>query len=492
MRDLFPEPSRMILLDGSFDFSSVLYLTVGCDIVNEDFIDLSQELLKNFTCGKTELRLIRLETKTRTAVISCCPITTLFENSTEYDYELEVSAKEIKISYSEPEGLIHAFSTVLLLIEPYSRKNDSFSIRCRRIWDSPAMSFRCMHFVIFPEVNLSLVRRAIRLCGILKCSHVILEFWGMMMFDFMKELAWENAYTKDEIRELLRDGRAFGMEFIPMMNQLGHASYARFKSGKHVVLDQAPEYEELFEEGGWTWKVSSPEALELLSKARDELYELFGGEYFHCGADEAYNRDDRNDPTAPEVNEEFISYINYLIDDVRKHGKKPIIWADMFLNDKDFPYPCASQYVRYCTNCESNLARLDRDAILADWEYELKEDDTRTVDYFLKYRDPAKLLLATFDRYDNIRGRAKLVTERGLLGMIGTTWHRLNTKFIQTVFYTPCVMWRGNGRLPDICTEEVTKSFTARCIAKLLPFDGVYENSGFFDLQVCQDIDGNH
>ncbi len=492
MKDLFPEPSKMTLTEGKFTFADKLVLTVGADFDNADFADLAPELLLNFTCNKTALEIVRLDKITGTAVLATEAASDLPDGSTDYEYELTVAPEAVSIKYSKQIGLIHAFSSILLLIEAYSRKSGNFSIFCREICDSPAMEFRAMHFIVLPESNLSLIRRAIRLCGILKCSHVVLEFWGMMKFDFMKELAWPFALSKDEIRTFIRDGKGLGIEFIPMINSLGHASYARFRSGKHVVLDQNPELEELFMEGGWTWNTESPEAREVIRKAHEELNELFESEYFHAGGDEAYNRDDRTDPYAPKYNEEFLSFMNYLSDDIKKHGRKPIFWADMFINDRDFPWPCASQYVRYALDCENNLKKFDPDAILADWEYDLPPEDTRTVDYFLKYRDPKKLILATFDKPDNIRGRAALVEKHGLLGMMGTTWHRLNTKFLQCVFYTPCVMWRGNGRLPDICTDEVTKTFTARTIAKLLPYDGVYANSGFFDDQIKQDIDGNH
>ena len=74
-----------------------------------------------------------------------------------------------------------------------------------------------------------------------------------------------------------------------MFNHLGHASQSRFKAGQNVLLDNAPEYEEYFEPGGWTWKVSKPEVKELLRSVRSELCGLFGkGEYFHVGCDEAY------------------------------------------------------------------------------------------------------------------------------------------------------------------------------------------------------------
>lgn len=490
MKELFPAPVEKINSDGTFDFKNKLYLTVGADFDNSDFFRISKELLLNFTCKKAELEINRLDTVTNTAVISCESTPELFEGATGFEYELDIEPDGIKIKYSKSAGLIHAFSSFLLLIEPYCRKTQSFSVKCCHISDSPAIEFRGMHIVVFPELSYSMMRKSVRMCGLLKCSHIVLEFWGMLKFDFMKELAWNNAFTKEQVREIISDAVGMGMECIPMMNQLGHASYSRFKSGKHVLLDQAPEYEELFEEGGWTWNVKHPETKEILSKARDELMELFPSEYFHCGCDEAYDRDGRHDPDDPEVNEVFISYMNYLTDDLRKHGKKAMFWGDMFLDNKTFPYPCASQYVMHCTRCDENLAKFDKDAYIVDWQYSLNEDDTRTLDYFLRTRDPKKMILSSFDEREPILGHVNLVKKRGLFGVLGTTWHRLNLKFLQTVIFTPCVMWSGNSGLYDLCTDETMKSFAGRYLSKLLPCNGVYEDSGFFEYQVYPDIDG--
>ena len=68
----------------------------------------------------------------------------------------------------------------------------------------------------------------------------------MLKMDCLAELAWPFAHTKEEIRPLIEEARALGMEVIPMFNHLGHASANREMYGKHVVLDQNPKLEYLF------------------------------------------------------------------------------------------------------------------------------------------------------------------------------------------------------------------------------------------------------
>ena len=127
----------------------------------------------------------------------------------------------------------------------------------------------------------------------LKYSHIVLEFWGMLKLDCMKELSWSIGYEKEQVRPILDEARAMGMQIIPMFNQWGHATACRLISGKHVVLDQNPALQTLFSPDGWSWDLENPEVRRLHRAIRTELCELCGeGDYFHLGCDEVYECED--------------------------------------------------------------------------------------------------------------------------------------------------------------------------------------------------------
>ena len=132
-----------------------------------------------------------------------------------------------------------------------------------------------VHLCIFPETTLLDLKKYIRLFAMLQYTHVVLEFWGSLKFDTLSALAWENAYTKNEIKEVIKEAKFLGIEPIPMFNQLGHATASRFCYGKHVVLDQNPKLQYLFTPDGWTWDINSETVFELFRQIRKELYELF-------------------------------------------------------------------------------------------------------------------------------------------------------------------------------------------------------------------------
>ena len=102
-----------------------------------------------------------------------------------------------------------------------------------------------------------------------------------------------------------------------------------------MVLDVAPEYEPLFEPGGWNWCLTNPEAQRVLRELIVEMHEDFGNPpYFHLGCDEA------QPPSCPECRkrpygELICEHISRLADFVKSRGACAMIWHDMLLDSGD-------------------------------------------------------------------------------------------------------------------------------------------------------------
>lgn len=487
--NIFPAPSECTEKEGSFVFSEseTLYFVISENVKNTFFKKKCSELWKNFTAGKSDLKLIE------TAEFSDCAfILKSKENrpnidKTDYEYVLECSRDGIGISYSGEEGLIHAFSTLLQMIGPYSNKNKNFNIPCCIISDRPVLRMRGIHLCVFPETPLLFLQKAVRLCGLLKYSHMILEFWGMYKFRFMEELGWRNGYSADELRTIIEDGKAFGMEFIPMFNHLGHAAQSRFKAGKNVLIDNAPQFEEYFEPGGWTWKVSMPEVRELLRSARAELCELFGeGGYFHVGCDEAYICDGDDDGMDEAQNRNFVEFLNSTAREIAESGRKMIMWGDMFLDRRVFQFPYCHNVSNRCADSERNLEALDKDIVIDDWQYNIGIDRDESVKYFLERRDPGTIVLSPWEGYnnvsaaENINGRCALAKRHSLLGVIATTWNTAQ-RDTKNIIYAACQMWSEDDGYADRRTWEVYKCFGMQNLRKLLPSGGDMKKSGWLE-----------
>lgn len=282
------------------------------------------------------------------------------------------------------------------------------------------MKNRMLHICVFPDNTLYEIKKIIRLAGLCQYTHIVIEFWGTLRYDCMKELAWpKHSFTKEEARELIREARELGMEPIPMFNQLGHATASRVCHGKHVVLEQNPRLQPLFTPDGWAWNIHSPKVYELMKQVRTELYELFGeGEYMHIGCDEAYYYTHCDEERA------FLpGFLRQLTDDVVKEGRRPMIWMDMLLERKKYPNctaTCAPEEV------ETLQEALNPATVMVDWQYKIKEAPVPTLVSLKDNRRDA--MGAPWYEPANYSAYVDTIVDNNMFGIMMTTWHTLKEK----------------------------------------------------------------
>ncbi len=392
------------------------------------------------------------------------------------DYAISVSKDGICISASTEKNLIYGFMTLIDLFQMDADGNVTAPV-CE-IKESPRIKMRTVHFCVFHNVGLWELERFIRFCGVLKYSHILLEFWGMLKFDCLPELAWKEGYTKEEIKPLVKLANDLGMEVIPMFNHWGHAAMARYAIGKHVVLSQNPSLQYLFDENGWNWNIKSNRTKELLKNARRELIELCGeGGYFHIGCDES---------DGFEWNPENVSlvceYINGIADELSQYGRRAIMWGDKILSPDD-SYKVNNHYITKCPDKQSQecmIKWLDKSIIVADWQYDAKLCPVET-SVMLK-KCGFDVILASWDEYrEPIAAIADTVIEGGLFGLMHTTWHTLSrgTPYISDAA-VKC--WNKNGLYNNVHSDF--KTYAAASFRKCM-YTPSYEQAGWAKEEIC-------
>ncbi len=403
-------------------------------------VPIFKELWNNFTFKTTKLDII--ETDDIVFKIGNIEDPTLNGE----DYAISVSEEGICISANTERNLICGFMTLLDMFQMDEEGNVTAPI-CE-IKESARIKMRAIHFCVFHSTELWELERFIRFCGVLKYTHIILEFWGMLKYDCLPELAWSDGYTKEEIRPLIDLAVNLGMEIIPMFNHWGHAPSARVNQGKHVVLNQNPSLQYYYDDTGWSWNIKSQRTRDLMSDIRRELIELCGnGEYFHIGCDEAGGFVYTNENIASVCN-----YINEVASDLAGYGRKTLIWGDMLLS-RDVVYKHGG-YIRNCPNreCQEHmLDGLDKSIIIADWQYDVKSFPVET-SLMLKDKGFDVVVCSWDEHRESIPVIADTVIENGLLGFMHTTWHTLT---------------RGTPYISDVAV---------RCWNE----DGEYSGSGYF------------
>ncbi|MBQ4517058.1 MAG: family 20 glycosylhydrolase [Clostridia bacterium] len=420
--NIIPRPQEIKLKETAFSFGAHLDCTLFCDHIDETLLS---RLFRGFTHATSRLAVAHGKETTLNAITFGDYHEQVIELSGEVEYAIHITEQGACIRGDNRVSLLHGYYTFLQMIETDSLEEgrEQFSVPCGDVKDWSDVDFRGIDLCIFSETPLSFLQKAIRLCAFYKFTHVALNFWGTLRYDAMEELSWEHAYTKEEIRPVIEEARAMGLEIIPMLNHLGHAAQARDRYGKHVVLDQNPKLALLFEEDGWTWCLSNPETHKLLRKMREELMELCGeGEYFSLGFDEAYSFASCPKCRKKNKQELFLHYINGLAEELKEKGRRGIIWGDMFLDKEKWQLPiwATGRKEHGIYTC---LDKLSRDLIIADWQYEIKEGIAESTGFFVE--NGFDTLVSPWDTVENIDVMTNTCIEKKAKGILTTTWDTL-------------------------------------------------------------------
>ena len=398
------------------------------------------------------------------------------------EFAIRVTEQGMVVAAREYSGLARGVMVLMMRIEPASLEEgrEQFRVAACSLEGRYGIRNRMIHFCVFPETTPTFLQKCIRLAGVMQYTHVVLEFWGMLRYDCLKELAWENAWSKDFAKGIVREIEDMGMEAIPMMNHLGHAAGCRVSGGKHVVLDQNPRLAALFSPDGWSWNVLNPQTRNLLKDVRRELYEVFpNARYFHLGCDEVYSYE-----KGEEDQRRMRDFLRSLIEEVQAEGVRPIIWGDMLLNAEacgveggQEPYVCGCDTPEHG---EALIAAIPKDTVIADWHYDILKAPIQTSIY-LKEKG-FDVLGAPWFEDANCRAHVDTAREHGLMGVMVTTWHTLAQKMPHIVsdalmcgaFQSP---WSG-AEGSKIRTE------TAALLRKVCFVDGDYKEAGWTDAQI--------
>ena len=229
-----------------------------------------------------------------------------------------------------------------------------------------------------------------------------------------------------------------------------------------MVLDIAPEYEPLFEPGGWNWCITNPETQRVLRELVVELLDNFGNPpYIHLGCDEA------QPPTCPECRkrpygELVCEHIENLAAFAKEHGARAMIWHDMLLDRHD---PRWNGYVKCGSELTATLVEtLSKDVIICDWQYsygDMKEarKDWPTMAHFKE--KGFQVAGCPWRNYNAMKPMADFIAKIGGFGIIETTWHYLRGgDWVKMYRYGSSAAWgthvRGksrHGASPQFDTE---------------------------------------
>ena len=347
-------------------------------------------------------------------------------------YSVRVSEKQLTITAEGKAGLMNALKTLRQLAEAERTKRleNLLLVPCK-IDDQPTMEFRGIHLCIFPETPLWDLEKKIRLAAYHKFNYAVIEAWGVFPFRSHPEFCWsDRKIDRRKFKRLIRLGKELGITLIPQLNLLGHASNARFVTGKHAILDCHPELLPIFEPDGWCWCISNTETRKVLTDLVMELHDFFETPpYFHIGCDEAHSLATCYSCRKFVLKDLITDHILWFHDLLKKRGARAIMWHDMLLEKNDKRW---KNYIAHGKIANLHKA-FPRDIIIADWQYDRprpeldSEPDWATVKFFKKQGFDV-LMCPWLDPRD-MRSIGKTVGSEHLMGMLETTWHKSDHVF---------------------------------------------------------------
>lgn len=375
-------------------------------------------------------------------------------------YEVKVDGNAVAIRASEGNGVKNALRTMRQLAEPRRgvERFDHYLIPAVEIRDEPALDFRGLHFCWFPETQGWEIEKALRLAAYYKFNHIVLEFWGVFPFECHPCLCWDQyRVSRDEVKELIHLGKELGVTLVPQMNILGHASGSRYVSGKHVVLDQHPELQSLFEPEGWSWCLSNENTKRILTEAVIELYDFFEKPgFFHLGCDEAEGLGTCFSCRRRPLHDLVKEYLLHFFDLLKKRGGQSILWHDMFLNFDDPRWKPYTALGRPEQNLNRLIDELPGDVIIADWQYDYPKIDGEEPAWptmtFFKNKGFQVLACPWLDS-DGMFSLGRIAQRERFKGMLGTTWHKLNGKEMHKIFYHMAQAAWGVCEYPEVKSQ---------------------------------------
>ncbi len=474
-RTIHPYPNKVVWGVGSQKISRRLRLAVGGGTAQGELAML-QETWRQFTAGAVKLDVVPdAAVGAHQFVLGTTPPPELEAKST---YALRSDARGAAVAAVDAASLRHAWFTFLQLLQADDTADGlSFVVPQVEIQDWPALKFRGLHLCIFHETTPLMIEKALRLAAFLKFSHVVLEFWGMLRLDAMKELAWPDAWGKADAHKLIDVARGMGLEIIPMFNCWGHASASRIKNGRHVVLDQNPQLAPLFEPDGWTWCLTNPHTQALLRKICDELIGFAGpGQYFHIGCDEAYSHATCDRCRQGDRVKLFADHVNVMAEYLEQRGRRAIMWGDPLLERGKWP---AGFEANGTPDLPTHLAldRISTKIVIADWHYGVTKGEVPTLALFRA--KGFETLACPWNSLGNIRTLAKAAAA-SQSGLLMTTWHHLAQSIPELPYVAACA-WSQDQAALNLRQMEgsLSRAATATLLRKLVPAEGRFERAGW-------------
>ncbi len=402
---IIPTPKKLEINEGSFDFTGAsVYVSDGCD---KRVVRAAAELCRDASraCGEY-IPLSAGKPDGKAVVISS-------DGDCEA-YKLEITKETIRIS-GGAQGAFYSIQSLRQLI-----KENGKEIPCCTVDDEPQFSYRGFyHDITRGRVNtLEKLKKIADTLAFFKINSLQLYVEDAFTFKEFEGIVTEDqALTPSEIVELDAYCRERFIDLVPSLSTFGHL-FTLLQSEKYEKISELGHHEmtmNYWMEKQWhhTVDVYNPETIEVIGSMIEQYIPLFSSEYFNICCDETMDLCSGKN-SGRDKGEAYFHHLNKLIDIVKSHGKKVMMWGDECMARPEMTkerVPADTVMLNWCYRKEVNewipkfFAEMGFTQIVcpgtSSWENFIENVDTST---------------------GNISSFASHAKKYGALGILNTNW----------------------------------------------------------------------
>lgn len=322
-------------------------------------------------------------------------------------YELSITGERIDLAGADARGVFYGAQTLRQML---CRDGQGPLLSACAVRDWPDTGWRAWHLAGPLASELEIYREFIDFLALLKYDTICFEVNDKLQYDRHPEIARADAPTKAQLQELAEYARERQFRVFPQLATFAHFGYVLGKpQWRHLA---EAEETTLGHRSLFNYCPSHPETYPLVFDLMEELIEVFGGEYFHIGHDEATFDDIGTCPRCKgqDPAELFTADVIRLHDWLAERGMRTLMWGDMYLPSHNG--------MKYGTAALTD--RLPKDILICDWHYSANYDFDASLTYWEEHGFEA--LGCPWYEPQNVWGFAQAVHEHGVVGLMGTTW----------------------------------------------------------------------
>ena len=268
MNELIPLPKKIEKKKGSFSIPQPLsvYQNFDSKIITEFFKEQNFKKVSSFNKSKL---LLSIEKNLK-------ELKNVDKELKEEGYLLEIKKENIQIKAINEKGIFYGLQTLNQLIENKKKLENI------KIIDFPDMKFRGVHLNLEKYMpTFEKIKELIIKFASYKINSFVIEYDDRFPWEKHPAISHPEAYSKEQIKELISIAAKNFIEIIPLLDSLGHAQQY-LKHNTYSYLKELPDrIDEMCP--------SNPKTLKFIKELWSEVLEIHkSSKYVHISGDEVF------------------------------------------------------------------------------------------------------------------------------------------------------------------------------------------------------------